>query len=175
MQQYCINGFNLMLIFIKDELLIRIEDTPYFHLIQEVVKEYEKAIDVESVKLSLENKSNQQPQQTETTKPDRFKNELWFKVGLLFASGEMEKYYSVTNKKETAFKNNYSAPKVAKELGFDNYNKFILATINNYPKDNPNRSKNIFNSRIKMNKIINHCEINNIEIIPYFLSRLPTE
>ncbi|WP_417237210.1 hypothetical protein [Bizionia paragorgiae] len=104
-----------------------------------------------------------------------FKEEIWFKVGLLFASGAMEKYYFINEKNKTIFKEGYSAPKVAKDLDNDNYNKFILATINDYPSTNPNGNKNIFNSREKMQKIIQHCIINRINITPYFSNRLPPE
>lgn len=121
-------------------------------------------------------KKIKQPQQKETKKPDeRYKDELLFKVGLLFASGKMEKYYSINNKNKTIFKDKYTAPKIANEIGFSNYNKYILATINNYSKEKSNGNKNIFNSLDKMTKIIEHCKENDIEVTPYFLERLTTE
>jgi hypothetical protein len=102
----------------------------------------------------------------------KYKSSLWFKVGLLFARGELNKYY---NQNKTGFKSGYSAPKVAAELGNDKYDKNILATVNNYPKENSNAVKNIYNSKDKMDKIINHCNDNNTVIDEYFLSRLPLE
>lgn len=102
----------------------------------------------------------------------KYKNQIWFKVGVLFAKGEMNKYF---NKGRTGFDDNYSAPKVAKEIGNTSYDKFILATINNYDSNNPNGSKNIFNSKDKMVKIIAHCKELSLPIDEYFLLRLPKE
>lgn len=100
------------------------------------------------------------------------KSEIWFQVGLLFAKGDMNKYY---NPKKSGFKDGYSAPKVAREIGHENYDKFILATINNYHPDNTNANKNIYNFKDKMDKIIKHCNEHLITIDTYFLSRLPIE
>ncbi|MDT8413720.1 MAG: hypothetical protein RQ875_14750, partial [Vicingaceae bacterium] len=103
---------------------------------------------------------------------DKYKDNLWFKFGLLLATGRMNEYLSPN---KTVLKSNYSAPKIAKELGNESFEKYILATINNYSLNNSNANKNIFNSRDKMLKIINHCEINNLAIDPYFKECLPTE
>ena len=102
----------------------------------------------------------------------KYKSTIWFKVGLLFAKGELNKYY---NKNKKGFKVGFSALKVAEELGNETYEKNILATVNNYPKDNSNAAKNIYNSKDKMDKIIKHCKDNNIIIDEYFFSRLPIE
>lgn len=118
----------------------------------------------------------QENNKIETNKPNEdYKTTLWFKVGLLFAKGEMNKYFTVNGNNETIMKDGFTVPKIAKELGDKRYNKTILATINNYPHNNPNGSKNIFNSRDKMSKIIAHCEAENINVDPYFKSRLPIE
>jgi hypothetical protein len=50
-----------------------------------------------------------------------------------------------------------------------------LASKNNYPSDNKNGNKNIFNNLDMMNKIIAHCKAEKIEIDTYFISRLPIE
>lgn len=108
---------------------------------------------------------------TEAVKPDeKYKTQILFKVGLLFAKGDMNKYFDVNNKNTTVMKNGLSAPKIAKELKNDSYDKYILATINNYKTE-----KNIFNRLDMMNNIISHCEAEKIPVDPYFLSRLPTE
>lgn len=128
--------------------------------------------------LEFENYLNQtsEPQQPETVKPDEvYKTQLLFKVGLLFAKGEMNKYFTVNSKGKTVMNNGFTAPKIAKELGNESYNKYILATINNYTPDKENGSKNIFNSFDMMSKIITHCEAENITVDTYFRSRLPIE
>jgi hypothetical protein len=116
------------------------------------------------------------PQQPETSNPDEaYKNQNLFKVGLLFAKGEMNKYFKVNSKNKTVMNYEFSAPKIAKELGNNSYNKYILSSINNYTTDKENGNKNIFNSFDMMTKIISHCEVNNIPVDAYFKSRLPIE
>ena len=115
-------------------------------------------------------------QQQKTLNPEEgYKNQNLFKIGLLFATGEMNNYFSVTSHGKTVMKEGYSAPKIAEKIGNNGYNKWILATINNYAIDNVNGNKNIFNSVDMMTKIIDHCNINNIKIDPYFISRLPID
>lgn len=104
-----------------------------------------------------------------------YKNNVWFKFGVLFASGEMEKYYSFNDKKETLLKHEYSAPSVAIKLGDIRYIKYISATINNYNVKSSNSDKNIFNSRDHMLKIISHCNEKEIPVTTYFTERLPSE
>lgn len=106
---------------------------------------------------------------------EKYKTQILFNVGLLFASGKMEKFYDVNNLKQTVFKSGYSAPKVARELKNKNYEKFILASISNYTKENSNGNKNIFNSYNMMQKVIAHCDAENILVIDYFKERLPIE
>jgi len=101
---------------------------------------------------------------------EKYKTRLLFKVGLLFAKGEMNKYFTVNSEGATVMNNNFTAPKIAKELGNDNYNKYILASINNYT-NKENGNKNIFNSPDMMTKIISHCKAENIPVDSYFLSR----
>jgi hypothetical protein len=115
------------------------------------------------------------PQQNETNRLDeKYKTQNLFKVGLLFAKGTMNKYFTVNIKNATVMNRQYTAPKIAKELGNDSYNKYILASINNYT-DRENGNKNIFNSLDMMTKIISHCETENIPVDTYFKSRLTIE
>ena len=104
--------------------------------------------------------------------PDEvYKTQSLFKVGLLFAMGEMNKYFTVTSQDKTIMKAGYSAPSIAKELKNNAYNKLILATINNYTNDNTNGNKNVFNSLDMMTKIVEHCNAKNIDIDLYFMKR----
>jgi len=97
-------------------------------------------------------------------KTEKYKGTIWFKVGLLFATGEME----VLLKK---FDNKYL--KIAKFLNNLSYEKYILASHTNYKVTNTD--KNIYYTKDKMEKIIKHCNENNIDITDDFISRLPTE
>lgn len=114
-------------------------------------------------------------EKTESNKSnEKYKTQNLFKVGLLFATGEMNKYFTITNKNETVIKEGYSAPKIAKDLNNIVHHKYISASINNY-REGENKGKNIFNSNEMMTKIISHCEAENIDINPYFKSRLHIE
>lgn len=158
--------------FLRDSLHINIYKSPLKEEFKEIENAFESSINIDEVKYFASTALKPQLQ----TKSDqaKYKNEVWFKVGLLFASGKMENYYTeVTG--GIIFKKGYTAPKVAKSLGNINYNKFILASVNNYLPNNPNGNKNIFNSKDKMDKIIKHCGENNIPVIPYFTERLPSE
>lgn len=113
--------------------------------------------------------------QPETVKPDEvYKTQNLFKVGLLFANGEMNKYYTVNKLNEFVPKDGLSPLKIAKQLGNSSFEKYILASKNNY-KTGENKSKNIFNNLDMMKNIIEHCKAEKIEIDPYFMSRLPIE
>jgi hypothetical protein len=142
------------------EITILAEDTSNY-------EEYLNDLQEENKKQFGNNKeiSNIQPD-------DKYLNEIWFKVGLLFAKGELNEYYNSNRK---GFKEGYSAPIVAKELECLKFEKNILATINNYSSNKSSGSKNIFNSQDKMNKIIKYCNENQITIDDYFLSRLHKE
>jgi hypothetical protein len=124
---------------------------------------------------SKETTETAQPQQNEIVKNDeKYKTQNLFKVGLLFATGEMNKYFTVIGENKTVMNKEYSSPIIAKELKNSSFEKIILATINNY-KTAGNKSKNIFNNKGMMNDIIDHCKAKNIPVIPYFISRLPIE
>ncbi|KZS40435.1 hypothetical protein AWE51_05650 [Aquimarina aggregata] len=91
---------------------------------------------------------------------------LWFKVGLCFAQGIMEKY-----KSNGVMNSNWTAPKIAKDLNLPKCEKYFLGTLNNYDSSSPNASKNIFNNLAKIEKIIKHCDDNKISISPSFMVR----
>lgn len=148
---------------LKNYLAKHIGHTPSYLLYLRFYLEYFDLYEKASKKLiEIENK---------TTNKD-YKSEIWFKLGILFANGTMNKYY---NDNKTGIKEQYSAPKIAKELGDESYNKFILATMNDYPVKNSNGSKNIFNSLDKMQKIIKHCHKLQIEVTEDFTKHLPIE
>jgi hypothetical protein len=116
-----------------------------------------------------------EPQQNETGNADEvYKTQNLFKVGLLFAKGEMNKYCTINNLNEIVLNNGLSPLKIAKELGNPSFEKWILASKNNY-KNGENKGKNIFNNLYMMTKIILDCEAKNIPVEPYFISRLPIE
>lgn len=115
------------------------------------------------------------PQQIGSIKYDeKYKTLNLFKVGLLFATGEMSKYYTINNLNEIVLNSGLSPRKIAEELKNVSFEKYILASKNNY-KNGENKSKNIFNNLDMMTKIIAHCNANKLHIDPYFVSRLPIE
>lgn len=82
-----------------------------------------------------------------------YKNQVWFKVGLLFAKGKVQKLYHKYKSESGHFK------KITLELGFKESDRpYFSETINN-STDNP---KNIYRDLNKMKKIHNHCEKNEI-------------
>lgn len=90
----------------------------------------------------------------------------WFIVGLLFAENKLEEYIEIKSNRELAFKNGFSAPKIAEKLGNVGFQKYILGAISNYDSD-----KNIFNSLVKMEKIIKYCNDYKIEICDFFMEK----
>jgi len=133
---------------------------------------------IEGLKHHIKNRSlePEKTKQSEAVIPDEvYKTQNLFKVGLLFATGKMNKYFTVNNMNEIVFNNGLSPLKIAKELGNPSFEKIILASKNNYPTDNANGNKNIFNNLDMMTKIILDCKAKNILVEPYFISRLPIE
>ncbi|WP_134391459.1 hypothetical protein [Flavobacterium psychrophilum] len=154
---------------------IEIEITNYIEInsLKDDAKEYllyfKPILEIKTLELLIRINQTKEPV---TTDKDTYKSEVWFKVGLLFARGEMEKFYT-ENRKD--IKDEYSAPKIAEELGNIHYQKTILATMKEYTKSNSNGNKNIYNSLERMKKIINHCNEKQINIIPEFIAKMPTE
>tara|TARA_R110000765_G_scaffold411358_2_gene510443 strand:+ start:1417 stop:2163 length:747 start_codon:yes stop_codon:yes gene_type:complete len=93
---------------------------------------------------------------------NNYSDKYWFKIGLSFATGEMDDLLKA---------NHRNATKIAKKLGEANLRPYISDSIG----QNLNSDKNIFSSRDKMSKIMNFCKENNLPIIPDFIERLPSE
>lgn len=107
-----------------------------------------------------------------TVVDEKYKSENWFRFGILLAKGELNKFYDSSKK---VIKSDYSALAVAIELGDKNFEKYVLATLNNYSSDSSNANKNIYNSKNKMVKIIEYCKENQITVDTNFSSRLPED
>lgn len=115
-------------------------------------------------------KKNNKPKLEES--PDSCKRMHWFKVGLLFAKGDMDKYRRENN----TIIEGYTFPKIAEEVGLDKFSRpYINATFNNYNKSNSNSDKNVYNDRDKMLSIIEHCKSEGIEVTSDFIKSLPPE
>lgn len=106
----------------------------------------------------------QQNRNSKDYKDKSVEDKIWFKVGVLFATGEMD---ALINQHDR------NATQIAKHLKAPNYNKYILATMNDY-RDN-NLDKNIYASPQKMQMIIEHCKGQNINVDPKFIARLKTQ
>lgn len=96
---------------------------------------------------------------------DEFKNEGWFKVSLLFASGEIESLLK---------KHKHNATQIAKDRFKDNWDKYRPHISDSMNADTAG-SKNIFSNRGKMLKVIEHCKENNINVVSSYLDKLPPE
>lgn len=84
----------------------------------------------------------------------------WFKIGVLFATGEMSNLLE---------QNDFNATKVAELLGNKNLRPYISDSLGS----NLDSDKNIFSSHDKMIKIISYCEEKEFLIAPDFISKLP--
>lgn len=93
-------------------------------------------------------------------KMDELEQEInlpWFKVGLLFASGEIKNYSLKT----------MSASEIAKANNVPGGEKYILGTVNSYKTD-----KDIYYSEKKMRLLFEYCKTNNLPIDNEFSDKL---
>lgn len=86
---------------------------------------------------------------------------IWFKVGLLFAEGKIQKIKKDNPK--------ISFKKIAQKFNNESYEAYIKATLNEYTKSNTD--KNIYSHIDKLENIFSHCEKNNITICEEFKSK----
>ena len=87
---------------------------------------------------------------------------LWFKVGLLFATGEIQKLLK---------KNNSNFTEVARQLGNKSYRVYITATSYNV-LEKGKQDKNIYSDQKKMQIIKKYCDDNKIEVCEDFLKKI---
>lgn len=94
----------------------------------------------------------------------KYKESAWFKIGLLFANGEMEDLLSKFNSNGT---------QIAEYLGNkQGFRPYITESIG---INKSTSEKSVFSNSGKMNKIILHCEQNNIPVVSSFLELLPPD
>jgi len=101
----------------------------------------------------------------EEPKEDKYKNEGWFKVGLLFANGEME---------NLLINHKHNATHIAKDKFKENWKKY-RPHISESMSNNINSNNNIYSNRDKMLKIKTHCKENDITVVSSFLDNMPPE
>jgi hypothetical protein len=89
-------------------------------------------------------------------------NRIWFKVGLLFANGEMDALL-INHKQGT--NSNYTA--IAKELGNKSFRPFISESYS----DINDSDKNIFSNEKKIIFIEEYCKRHNIPVVDSFKNR----
>lgn len=110
----------------------------------EIEKEFKEFIKIEVVE-QKENKA----------KKDKT-NELWFIVGVKFATGEMQKLYKEMD---------LNATQTAKHLGNNSYRPFISESVSNTNK----KPQNIYSRKKKdINLILEYCKTNNLEVCQDF-------
>lgn len=113
-----------------------------------------------AMRSDIEARSKGEPQHPEPAKPKKdYKEEIWFKIGLLFATGEIE----ILSKKH-----NRNATQIAVELKNKSYRPYISESLNNSTQTD----KNIFSKPDKVTKIADHCKENDIKMCEDFLSKL---
>ena len=69
---------------------------------------------------------------------NNYTENLWFKVGLLFAENKLEEYIEIKSNGELNLKDGFTVPKIAEKLGDKSFQKYILGSISNYSIDNKN-------------------------------------
>lgn len=138
--------YNLML-----SVGVNLIESPLHKKIQKPVKA------IKRIKIPKHIKTNDVPM-LKNEKP--IEDNLWFKIGLTFATGKAQALYKVHK--------NYS--EVARQLNFDNnYRNFFAGTLANTVTGN----KNIYSQPNKIKEIYNYCERNNIEVVEDFRKHLP--
>lgn len=156
-REHCLALLENCIYNLNDVLTININLSPLNKAFKKIEKKLDTSINFENLKLIKDlSIQTEHSQQKVIIKPnEEFKTELWFKVGLLFATGEMDKLI-------IEFSSN--ATQIAKSLKNKNYRPYISESIS---KTNDN-DKNIFSKFNKIKKIQNHCIENNIKMIDSF-------
>lgn len=101
------------------------------------------------------------PQKANEIQSNDFENRIWFKVGLLWANGQMTNLLS---------KHRSNCTKIAKELGNSSYRPYISESLSN----TNDTDKNIFKSPDKIQVIRKYCTENKIEMSEEFTRRIPS-
>lgn len=119
------------------------------------VWEYHKWLKSFALKLNKELKKNN----TKDPKESR----LWFKVGILFANGDMDK---LLIKHKVGTMANYSA--IASELGDKSLRPYISQSLS----FSNSTDKNIFSKKAKIDYIISYCKSKSITVVDSFYKRV---
>ena len=90
---------------------------------------------------------------------DDYKKRLWFKVGLLFATGKID--MNINN-------HNESSNQLAIKLGNKNFRPYISESLSR----TNTKDKNIFSNNKKLLMIYKHCEENNIKVVDKFIDSI---
>jgi hypothetical protein len=93
-----------------------------------------------------------------------YKDELWFIVGVKFASGEIDKLFETHKTKQS----NPNFTEIARQLGNKNLRPYLSESTNNTNETD----KNIFSNQGKVMKILDYCNMNNIEVVDSFHKRV---
>jgi hypothetical protein len=124
-----------------------------------ILKEIEFNLKKNNIQIPLGESLDPNKLNTDEVEIFKNKNKYWFKVGVFFATGEIDKILK---------SNNYNFAQTAKQLGNKNFRPFISESYNNTSKGN----KNIFSNRQRIKEIVEYCNHENIPINENFLSKL---
>lgn len=135
--------------FVEHSLVEQVDFT--YHL-EKIAERYPSLKSIGLVKTQQLNRA-----EIELSNQSNDSSKLWFKVGVLFANGKIEKLYNLTN----------SFSQVAIELGNKNYRPYISESWGNTNIGN----KNIFSNKKRVEIIKEYCLDNNIELSESFKCR----
>lgn len=137
---------------------IKEEDVRGYIFYFDVIKEKLDNLIVSTIRI-IEFIQNRNANPKDIKTEDLDKTRTWFKVGLLFAKGNVQELYIKYKSEKGHFK------KITLELGFKKTDRpYFSETINN----SSNGNKNIYSDLSKMKKIRNHCKKNEILICDDF-------
>lgn len=132
--------------------LTNIKDSETSNYAYEIARDFKEFIKIEP-------QETKEPETKRNTKKDKTK-EIWFIVGVKFATGEMQKLYKEMNS---------NATQTAKYLGNNSFRPFISESVSNTNE----KPQNIYSrKRNDIDLILEYCKTNNLEVCQDFKDKI---
>lgn len=152
LKNYCLSKFIECITIMENDFFIKIYDSP-IHKKFEIVRDvYEELIDLDEVEILQKKGRNR----------ENYKDTIWFKVGMLFATDKIEELKSKYHNNFTQ----YAKSKFGEK--WSSYRVYISESFNRNNKSN----KNIFKYPDKLKKIYDHCVEEKISMTDNFKDNL---